>query len=93
MRTIESDLEAYYDRRKEDKFLRILKEMQEVQVVKKLKVLGDRVRMNRSGDSIARAEFWSDTLIAGPKSWCRLRNAANARDARVTACRRRLCWK
>ena len=59
---IQDDLEAYYDRRKEEKFMRILQEMQEFQVVKKLDQLGERVRINRSGDSIARAEYYGDTL-------------------------------
>ncbi len=62
VRTIQDDLEAYYDRRKEDKFLRILQEMQEYQIVSKLNDLSDRVRDNRSGEAIAKAEFWGDTL-------------------------------
>ncbi len=62
VRTIQDDLEAYYDRRKEDKFLRILKEMEEYEVVRKLNDLSDRVRSNRSGEAIAKAEFWGDTL-------------------------------
>lgn len=62
VRTIQDDLEAYYDRRKDDKFLRILKEMEEYEVVSKLNDLSDRVRNNFSGESIARAEYWGDTL-------------------------------
>jgi hypothetical protein len=62
VRTIQDDLEAYYDRRKEEKFLRILKEMEEYEVVRKLNDLSGRVRENRSGEAIAKAEFWGDTL-------------------------------
>ncbi len=62
VRTIQDDLEAYYDRRKDDKFLRILKEMEEYEVVSKLNDLSDRVRNNFSGESISRAEYWGDTL-------------------------------
>ncbi|MFN9720107.1 MAG: hypothetical protein ACK58L_15520, partial [Planctomycetota bacterium] len=62
VRTIQDDLEAYYDRRKEEKFMRILKEMEDYEVVSRLNDLGDRVRQNRSGEAIARAEFWADTL-------------------------------
>ncbi len=62
VRTIQDDLEAYYDRRKDDKYLRILQEMEEYEVVRKLNDLGDRVRSNRSGEAIAKAEFWGDTL-------------------------------
>lgn len=59
---IQSDMEAYYDRRKMKKFLRILEEMEELRVTTKLSGVSERVRQNLSGESIARAEFWSDTL-------------------------------
>ncbi len=62
VRTIQDDLEAYFDRRKEAKFERILKEMDEYEVVSKLNELGDSVRRNHSGESIVKAEFWADTL-------------------------------
>jgi hypothetical protein len=62
VRDIQDDLEAYYDRRKEEKFMRIVQEMQDFQVVKKLDQLSNRVLINRSGDSIARAEYYGDTL-------------------------------
>ena len=59
---IQSDMEAYYDRRKMPKFLRIIEEMEETRVTTKLTNVGERVRQNLSGESIARAEFWCDTL-------------------------------
>ena len=59
---IQSDMEAYYDRRKQEKFLKILEEMEEVRVTTKLTAVGERVRQNLSGESIARAEYWCDTL-------------------------------
>ncbi len=59
---IQSDLEAYYDRRKQAKMLKILTEMEEVRITTKLSGVGERVRQNLSGESIARAEFWCDTL-------------------------------
>jgi len=59
---IKSDMEAYYSRRKEEKFQRIADEMEELNVVTHLESLGTRVRDNMSGDSISRAEFWADTL-------------------------------
>lgn len=62
VRNIQDDLEAYYDRRKDEKFMRVLKEMEEYEVVSKLNDLSDRVRENRSGEAIAKAEFWGDTL-------------------------------
>ena len=59
---IQSDLEAYFDRHKTKKFLRVIDEMKELNVTTKLSMLGDRVLENRSGEAIARSEFWSDTL-------------------------------
>lgn len=59
---IQSDLAAYYDRRKQETHLKILEEMEEVQVATQLTAIGDRVRRNMNGESIARAEFWCDTL-------------------------------
>lgn len=59
---IQSDLEAYYDRRKTEKFLRILEEMKELKVTTKLTGIGDRVRRNMTGEAIARSEYWGDTL-------------------------------
>lgn len=59
---IQSDLEAYFDRRRTKKFLRVIDEMKELDVTTKLAMLGDRVRENMSGEAIARSEFWGDTL-------------------------------
>ena len=59
---IQSDLEAYYDRRKAPKFLRVIEQMEKLEVTTKLTHLGDRVRQNMSGEAIARSEFWGDTL-------------------------------
>lgn len=59
---IQSDLEAYYDRRRSPKFLKILEEMEELEVTTKLTSLSDRVRKNMTGEAIARTEYWSDTL-------------------------------
>ncbi|MEZ6121568.1 MAG: hypothetical protein R3C49_00175 [Planctomycetaceae bacterium] len=59
---IQSDLEAYYDRRKSPDFLKILTEMKDEQVTTRLAEISDRVRKNLSGEAIVRAEFWSDTL-------------------------------
>lgn len=59
---IRTDLEAYYSRRKEEKFRRIADEMAELDIVTKLGQLGPRVRGNLSGDSISRVEYWADTL-------------------------------
>lgn len=59
---IQSDLEAYYDRRKSPRFLKIIEEMDELQVTTRLTKIGDRMRRNFVGESISRTEFWADTL-------------------------------
>ncbi|TWT57874.1 hypothetical protein KOR42_12410 [Thalassoglobus neptunius] len=59
---IQSDLEAYYGRKRDDKLLRILDEMKELETIKSLNQLGNRVRHNLSGESIVHAEFWADTF-------------------------------
>ena len=60
--TIQSDLEAYYDRRQEPKFLRVIAQMEETKVTSRLTGIGDRVRKNFTGEGISRSEFWCDTL-------------------------------
>lgn len=60
--TIQSDLEACFGRKRDEKYQRILEEMKELEPVSSLNELGERVRENLSGESIVRAEFWADTL-------------------------------
>lgn len=60
--TIQSDLEAYYGRKREKKLLNILKEIEKTEAVYKLSSLSERINDNLSGESIARAEFWADTF-------------------------------
>ncbi len=59
---IQSDLSAYFDRCRESKFERVLNEMKELDVVDDVAEVGARVLERRPGDSLARAEFWSDVL-------------------------------
>jgi hypothetical protein len=59
---IESDLQAYFDRTQEARFGRILEEMSESRVVEQLLEVGESARRNRTGEAIARAEYWCDTL-------------------------------
>ncbi len=60
--TIQSDLDAYFGRKQEEKLKRILEEMKELEPVTELSALGERVRENLSGEAIVRAEFWADTF-------------------------------
>ncbi|MCP4783442.1 MAG: hypothetical protein GY903_16800 [Fuerstiella sp.] len=60
--TIQSDLEAYYERRQEPKFLRVIAQMEETKVTSMVTGIGARVRRNFTGEGISRSEFWCDTL-------------------------------
>lgn len=62
VRVIQSDLEAYFARKPDMHFKNIIGQMKETQVVKMLTYLGDQAAVNLSGNSMAGAEFWADTL-------------------------------
>lgn len=59
---IEDDLEAYSNRIQEGKFKTVLAEMREIEVVKQVNVVADRMVANEPGTSIAHSEFLADTL-------------------------------
>ena len=62
LRVIQSDLEAYFARKPDMHFKNIIGQMKEKQAVKALTVLGEQAAVNLSGNSMAGAEFWADTL-------------------------------
>ena len=62
VRVIQSDLEAYFARKPDMHFKNIIGQMKQTQVVKMLTYLGDQAAVNLSGNSMAGAEFWADTL-------------------------------
>jgi len=59
---IQDDLEAYFNRVQQGKFRTVLREMKSSQVVSNLQVIAKLVERNRTGQSIAEAEFWADTM-------------------------------
>lgn len=59
--TIIDDMKAYYERRRMTKFKTVLDEMQQLDVVGRLRQVSDDLP-RESGLSIAQCEFWSDTL-------------------------------
>ena len=59
---IQEDLEGYFNRVNDGKYKTILEEMKDVEVVAKIKEMGDSVKDNLNGQTIAEAEFWSDNL-------------------------------
>lgn len=58
---IMDDIQAYFDRRRFQRFKTVLDEMREEDAVGSLRQLGDDLRVE-TGISIAQAEFWSDTM-------------------------------
>jgi hypothetical protein len=62
VRIIQSDLDAFFQRRSDMRFKNILDQMKKAAVVDGLAKLGAAVRENYSGQSISGAEFWADSL-------------------------------
>ncbi|HEY4313172.1 MAG TPA: hypothetical protein VGN12_27210 [Pirellulales bacterium] len=59
--TIMDDMQAYFERRRFQRFKTVLDEMREQDAVGSLRQLGEDVRLE-TGMSMAQCEFWSDTL-------------------------------
>lgn len=59
---IQTDLEAYYQRKQDDIFLNVLKQMKDLAVVSNIKTIGRDSKTNLSGRSIVASEYWADTL-------------------------------
>ncbi len=62
VRVIQSDLDAYAQRKSESRYTRILESMKKAGVIEALARDGDRVSNNLTGQSISGSEFWADTL-------------------------------
>lgn len=59
---IQSDLDAYYQRKQDVIYKNVLVQMRNTGVVSQLKKLGTEASINLNGRSISAAEYWSDTL-------------------------------
>ncbi len=62
VRLIQSDLDAYFQRKQSSHFKNILDQMKKTEIVRALVRGGERVSVNLSGQSLNGAEFWADTL-------------------------------
>lgn len=62
VKIIQSDLEAYAQRKPDQHFKNVISEMKKSRIVKSLEDVGDRAVTNLSGNAIHGAEFWADTL-------------------------------
>lgn len=62
VRVIQSDLEAYFQRKQDMRFKNLLDQMKKVEVVAALQRVADEAGQNWSGRSISASEYWADTL-------------------------------
>ena len=62
VRVIQSDLDAYFQRKQERHFKTVLEEMRKTEIVRALTRGGEKVAINLSGQSLNGSEFWADTL-------------------------------
>ena len=62
LQNIEDDLEAYANRVQEGKFKTVLAEMRDIEAIKQVNSVADRMVANEPGTSIAHSEFLADTF-------------------------------
>jgi hypothetical protein len=62
VRDIQSDLDAYFQRKQDARFKTTLDEMKKTDIVRALAGDGDKVATNLSGQALTGSEFWADTL-------------------------------
>ncbi len=62
VRVLQSDLDAYVQRRPDPLLKKVLGQMKETQVVRALAKVGDKTQSWMSGQAIAGAEYWADVL-------------------------------
>jgi hypothetical protein len=62
VRVIESDLDAYYQRKQDARFKATLDEMRKTDIVRAMSGDGDKVDTNLTGQAMTGSEYWADTL-------------------------------
>ncbi|HEX4140629.1 MAG TPA: hypothetical protein VHY09_09800 [Candidatus Methylacidiphilales bacterium] len=62
VRVIESDLDAYYERKQDARFKTTLDEMRKTDIVHAMAGDGDKVMVNLTGQGMTGSEYWADTL-------------------------------
>ncbi len=62
VRVIQSDLDAYYQRKQDARFKSTLDEMRKTDIVKAIAGDGDKVSTNLTGQGMVGSQFWADTL-------------------------------
>lgn len=62
VRVIQSDLDAYFQRKQDSRFKTILDQMKRSEIVRALARGGEKVSINLTGQGLMGSEFWADTL-------------------------------
>jgi hypothetical protein len=62
VRIIQSDLDAYFQRKQDARFKTTLDEMKKTEIVQALAGDGDKVTVNLSGQALTGSQYWADTL-------------------------------
>jgi hypothetical protein len=62
VRVIQSDLDAYFQRKQDAHFKATLDEMKKTDIVRALAGDGDKVSVNLTGQAMSGSEYWADTL-------------------------------
>jgi hypothetical protein len=62
VRVIQSDLDAYFQRKQDARFKATLDEMKKTEIVRALAGDSEKVSYNLSGQAMSGSEFWADTL-------------------------------
>ena len=62
VRVIQSDLDAYFERKQDARFKATLDEMKKTEIVQALAGDGDKVNVNLSGQALTGSQYWADTL-------------------------------
>ncbi|MDB6155530.1 MAG: hypothetical protein JWL90_3983 [Chthoniobacteraceae bacterium] len=62
VRVIQSDLDAYFQRKQDSRLKTILEQMKKTEIVRALARGGEKMSINLSGQSLMGSEFWADTM-------------------------------
>ncbi len=88
---IQTDLEAYFQRKQDPIYRNVLEQMKDQSVVPGLRAISAEALGNLNGRSVAAAEFWADTLDRWPRNSSPPPRPRKARVSRATprACLRK----
>jgi hypothetical protein len=79
---IQSDLDAYFQRKQDARFKTTLDEMKKTNIVRALAGDGDKVSVNLSGQAISGSEYWADTLDRWAEEMVAASNSSKSASSR-----------